>query len=260
MPKTLDKPKKVTKIGTPSTKPGYENQLAEQWNPLVIHVINRWYKGYLPNLECELQSAANYGLLKSIRCWRADYISQKTGRPVKFNTYAIKAMRQECNNLLRAHHKRNDRIESYLSYGERNDWDNDDGMNHVQDDRISLAAEQEEHDRVELIKRFRRIKPVHVAIFVQFLGGFTRCDGVIMPRLTADQLAIKYRTGVKHIYSIVRSVRDKLGLESLPRELFQRQAKDRVAFVEENEELEPEHIPNYQMSYLDFVDRIRAAC
>ncbi|TXH09372.1 MAG: hypothetical protein E6R03_16890 [Hyphomicrobiaceae bacterium] len=263
MTKTIDKPKKVTKVGTPSTKPGYERELAEQWNPLVIHVVSRWFKEYLPYLEYDLKSAANYGLLKSIRCWRADYISPKTGRPVRFNTYAINAMRQECSNLLRSHNKKYQRQESLVTYGERKDWDNDDGIDGIEDNRAAEASRRSEiaeHDRLELIRRFRRIKPVHVAIFMQYLGGFTRSDGVVMPRLSAEQLAIKYRAKVSHINSIVDSVRDKLGLESIPKNLFQRQAKDRVAFVEESEELEPEHIPNYQMSYLDFVKQQRTAC
>ena len=253
MPATATKPRRITKLETPSAVPGYEKELTDQWQYLVPYILTQHFPSTLgTGLEDDARSAANYGLMRATRYWRADYISTKTGCGVQFKTYAVTCMKREVSRCLAFHKKQGERFT--MEWGSGCDGDevtSRDGIDGIEDAaESSMHAEMEsaEYARAEIRRRLRRVKPIHAVIFMQYLGGFLRSDGIEMPRLTMRQLGVKYGRRSSYISRIVKKVVEQLGMEELPKYLFEKRHSDPVEF---QELLDGENIPDFQLAFCD---------
>ncbi|MBL8867565.1 MAG: hypothetical protein JNK93_18570 [Planctomycetia bacterium] len=182
--------------------------------------------------EGEIESEANLAFFKAIRFYKPEYRTAE-GKPVQFNTYAIKCITRTVGRFVSRAIERKNRMPTLAIFVGRGR-----GMHGycppgtVPTDAIAIDYQDIEsaHDaRVEIAERLSKLKPVHREIFLDWLGGFLDANGNERPQLSFVKLAAKYRFHPVRIAEIIRLAHEQLGIQSIDRSLFARPSRAPVS-------------------------------
>jgi hypothetical protein len=205
----------------------WEDDTARQWDPLCRYVVNRWFADIATVIGYEeIMSEANFALNRAIRKYDANLILLRTGRPIRFNTYAIGGIKQHLRWFVADFKNRVERMPT-VSLGVSDD--DETGLVDVADTlaetmHAELDAACEARERLDrLLTCLHRYGVAHPQMALDYLGGFGK--GRFARRRNRRDLARRYRLTPAEVNAELELILELLELEEWPKECITRARK-----------------------------------
>lgn len=205
----------------------WEDDTIREWEPLCRYVINRWFAEIANVIGYdEMMSEANFALNRALRKYDANLILLQTGRPVRFNTYAIGGIKQHLRWFVADFKNRVERMPT-VSLGVSED--DETGLVDVADTiaetmQAELDAACEARERLDrLLKCLHRYGVAHPQMILDYLGGFGK--GRFSHRFNRRDLARRYRLTPAEVNAELKLILELLELDEWPKECIARARK-----------------------------------